>query len=52
MIKVWEMSNLSGDSLEKQVILYTSIHLEEAMICSDHKCSNDSDNKFIDDDMQ
>ncbi len=40
MIKDEKRSNLSGDSLEKQAILCTSAHLEEARIRSEHKCSN------------
>ncbi len=52
MIKDGKRSNLSGDSLEKQAILYTSAHLEEARICSEHKCSNDSGDKFTDDNVE
>ncbi len=40
MIKDRKRSNLSGDSLEKQAILYISVHLAEARIRSEHKCSN------------
>ncbi len=36
MIKDGKRSNLSGDSLEKRAILYTSAHLEEARIRSEH----------------
>ncbi len=52
MIKDGKRSNLSGDSLEKQAILYISAHLKKARICSGRECSNDSGNKFTDDDMQ
>ncbi len=52
VIKDGKRSNLSGDSLEKQTILYTSAHLEEARICSKHKCSNDFGDKFTDVDME
>ncbi len=52
MIKDGKRSNLSGDSLEKQAMLYTSAHLEEARICSEQKCSNDLGDKFIDEDME
>ncbi len=52
MIKDGKRSNLSVDSLEKRAILYTSAHLEEARICSEHKCSNDFGNKFTDEDME
>ncbi len=43
---------MSGDSLEKQAILYTSAHLGEARICSEHECSNDIGNKFTGEDME
>ncbi len=52
MIKDPKRSNLSGDFFEKQAILNTSAHLEEAMICSDHECSNDFGGKFIDEALQ
>ncbi len=52
MIKDGKRSNLSGDSLEKEAILYTSACLEEARICSEHKCSNNIGNKFTDEDME
>ncbi len=46
MINNRKRSNLSGDSLEKQAILFTSAHLEDARICSEHKCSNDFSNNL------
>ncbi len=46
MIKDGKRSNLSGGSLEKQAILYISANLEEARICSEHKCSNDFGKKI------
>ncbi len=49
MTKDGKRSNLSDDFLEKQVILYTVAHLEEARIHSDHECSNNSGNKFTED---
>ncbi len=52
MIKDPKRSNLSGDFFEKHAILNTSAHLEEAMICSDHECSNDFGGKFIDEALQ
>ncbi len=52
MIKDGKRSNMSGDSLEKQAILYTSAQLEEARIQSDHECSNDSGNMFTAEEMQ
>ncbi len=52
MIKDGKRSNLSGDSLEKQAILYLSAQLEEARIRSEHECSNDFGNKFTNEDME
>ncbi len=51
MIKDRKRSNLSGDSLEKRAIMYTSDHLEEARTHSEHKCSNEFGNKFTDEDI-
>ncbi len=45
-IKDGKKSGLSGNSLEMPAILYTSAHLEEARICNDCECSNDSGKKF------
>ncbi len=52
MIKDGMRSNLSGNSLEKQAILYTSAHMEKARMCSDYDCINDSGDKFTDKDIQ
>ncbi len=51
MIKDEERSNMIGNSLEKQEILYTSAHFEEPIIGSDHECSKDYSDKFTDEDM-
>ncbi len=52
MIKDGKRSKLSGDSLEKHAILYTSAHLEEARICSNCECCNDSGDEFTNEDIK
>ncbi len=52
MIKDGKRSKLSGDSLEKQAILYTLAHLEEARICSENECINDLGDKLTEETMR
>ncbi len=52
MIKDGYKSELSGETIEKHVLVFTLAKLKELRICNNHECHNDSGNKFTDEDMQ